>query len=181
MPNAKCPPAAGNGAKQTGRRRLDGLYRIAMMRMEYGSVGRPIRVASTGRRTMVDRRYGHAFLLMALLAILFASVGAHIVHPAFHEHLCTRGRANDGSPSANLHRRAGSQESHPRAGHVCGHGPCPICLLLAAFHATCNLPVDLVRCIDGAPERPCRPAVLAAQLPFWAAHAARAPPLPQPV
>jgi len=31
------------------------------------------------------------------------------------------------------------------------------------------------------PERRCPRAVPAVQIPFWAAHAARAPPLPQPV
>ena len=130
---------------------------------------------------MVNRRYGHALLLTALLAILFASVGSHIVHPAFHEHRYARAWANAGSRSGGLPRRGGSQESEASAGHVRGQGPCPICLLLAAFHATSDLPVGLARGIDAVPDRRCPPAVRAAQLPFWAGHAARAPPLPQPV
>jgi len=130
---------------------------------------------------MLSRRYGHALLLMALLAILFASVGSHIVHPAFHEHPHATAPANDGSPSAGLHRYAGAQEADGRAGDLCGRGPCPICLFLAAFQADCAVAVCLLPCTDAVPERRCPRAVPAVQIPFWAAHAARAPPLPQPV
>jgi hypothetical protein len=130
---------------------------------------------------MLSGRYGRVFVWTALLAILFASVGSHIVHPAFHEHPHVTAAANDGSPSASLRRCAGSQEADGRVGDLCGWGPCPICLLLAAFQADCPLPVGLLPCTDAVPARRRPRAVPAVQIPFWAAHAARAPPLSQPV
>jgi len=110
---------------------------------------------------MGNRRCRRALGATALLAILFTSIGSHIVHPAFHEHLHATASANDG----HLHRRAGAQDVHARARPLSSGGSCPICLLLAAFHADCGLAVGLVPCIDQIPERRCPPALPAAQKP----------------
>lgn len=125
---------------------------------------------------MAHTRYRRLLFLTGMLAVLFASVGSHIVHPALHEHSYPSALASESFALARLDGRAGSQEVHARSRPR--SGPCPICLLLAAFHADCVLPAELAACIGAAPERPCPPAPAASQIAFCASHAPRAPPLP---
>lgn len=125
---------------------------------------------------MLRRRYGQIVFSMALLAILYAGIGMHVVHPAFHEHGRATALPNHGVPSAGIHLCLRWAEGPGAACHLCGDGPCPICAFLAAFHAACGVPVGLVLCIDEAPERLRslgRPAVQSA---FWSPTGARGPP-----
>jgi len=133
-------------------------------------------IVVVGRRMMLKRRHRQPVLSMALLASLWASVGMHVVHPAFHEHGRAAAPLNHGVPPAGIHLCARWEEGPGAACRLWGDAPCPICAFLAAFHAACDEPAGPLLCTDEAPEHFRsfgRPAVQSA---FWSPTGARGPP-----
>jgi len=85
--------------------------------------------------------------LLAMMAMLFAAVGMHVVHPAFHHSVpvCV-GRADDSSRHRVQFSLTGSHN------HIQLYDQCPICLFLSKFHLEESRLEPSVVALDYVPE-----------------------------
>jgi len=80
---------------------------------------------------------------MAFLALAYATVGIHAVHPLLHERHCDGCEAEGGSAGVGL----AVPKAREHSADICGRA-CPICLFLA--HFAVGLPEAVCRAVQPA-------------------------------
>ena len=95
-------------------------------------------------KSKVTLKLGH---LLAMMVILFATVGMHLIHPAFHHSM--PGCANRAGDSPQHRAQFVSTDSRP---HIRLYDQCPICLFLSNFHSQVNPPEPSVMALDYVSE-----------------------------
>jgi len=123
--------------------------------------------------------YGKACRVLSVAAILVATIGVHVIHPFVGQHAPESPAAycfhsvNAAVPSVGGERTAVvTKASH--AGAV--GGSCPICSLLAAFHASGPQVAADGTMPEVRPEAPIPYVSPGAQAPAWLPFGARGPP-----
>jgi hypothetical protein len=123
--------------------------------------------------------YGKACRWLSVAAILIATIGVHIVHPSVGRHMPESPTAHCSHPTSAAVPSVGGEPAAvvTKASPACAEsGACPICSLLAAFHAGGpQVGVHVTR-LDVRPEAPFPYVPLVAQTPAWMPFGARGPP-----
>jgi len=123
--------------------------------------------------------YAKASRWLSVAAILVATIGVHVIHPFVGQHAPESPAAHcchsvsAAVPSVGGERTAAVTKASP----ACAEGGvCPICSLLAAFHAS-GLQVAVYGTMtDVRPESPIAYVPHSAQAPAWLPFGARGPP-----
>jgi len=123
--------------------------------------------------------YGKACRVLSVAAVLIATVGAHVIHPFVGQHEPESPIAHWFHPTSTAGALVGGEPAAvvTKASHACAEGgACPICSLLAAFHAS-GLQVAVYGTMtDVRPEAPIAYVPHVAQAPAWLPFGARGPP-----
>ena len=123
--------------------------------------------------------YGKACRVLSVAAVLIATVGVHVIHPFVGRHEPESPIAHWFHPTSPAGALVGGEPAAvvTKASLACAEGgACPICSLLAAFHAGgLQVGVHVTR-LDVRPEAPFLYVPPVAQAPAWLPFGARGPP-----
>jgi hypothetical protein len=123
--------------------------------------------------------YGKACRWLSVAAILIATIGVHIIHPSVGRHMPESPTAHCSHPTSAAVPPVGGEPaaSVAKASPACAEsGACPICSLLAAFHASGPQVAVYGTMTDVRPEAPIPYVPHSAQAPAWLPFGARGPP-----
>jgi hypothetical protein len=124
--------------------------------------------------------YRRACWVLSMTAILFAAVGLHVIHPAVEEALAAHGAAccvhfpPNHAPGKS--ESSTSPGSAPTDAPRHGHAGCPVCMLLAAFHADAPGPSVVVAVATSCDVAPVLDVPEVSRLPLISFLGPRGPP-----
>jgi len=123
--------------------------------------------------------YGKACRVLSVAAILVATIGVHVIHPFVGHHMPESPAAHSFHATSKAVPSVVGERTEAVAidSLACAEGGvCPICSLLAAFHASGPQVAVYGTMTDVRPESPIAYVPHSAQAPAWLPFGARGPP-----